>query len=108
MKIADEVAWAAWRNDPRTKVAQTVLIAAREEAQAQEQYAVDHGVSRLRLFLDEIDREYRIELARERAIDPTLGSLRRGELREIAAAMFGGKVHRRPYVGWVLDIDPVE
>ncbi|MGC4792545.1 hypothetical protein ACLQ3H_00355 [Micromonospora saelicesensis] len=100
--IADEVAWAEWRNDPRTKTAQTVLIAARDEAQAQEQFVAADGERRLRLFLDEVDREYRVEHARERGPK----ALTRAEFREVAAAMLGGTLRRRQFVGWVLDLAP--
>ncbi|MET7966728.1 hypothetical protein [Micromonospora sp. NPDC005305] len=110
MIAADPVAWAKFRNDERTRVAQAVLLDARDRARVNGQYVNAPDGRRPRLFLDELDATYR--LAHLREYPPLRGvnapkPLTRKELRDVALAMFGGTVHRRPHVGPVLDLGPV-
>lgn len=111
MTPADPVAFAKWRSDERTRIAQAVILDGRDDARERGQYTVDRGDRRLRLLLDDLDEVYRLAHLREwppLTAESAPRPLTRKEFREITLAMLGGRLHSRPHVGWVLDLAPAE
>ncbi len=107
MRPANPVAFAKWRNDIRTGVAQESILAARDKAREARQFANTRNGFRLRLLVDDLAGTYQIAHLRKwpPLIDPESPKpLTPKEFREFALAMLGGRLHQSPHHGWLLDL----